>query len=146
MEEKNQLSDVDRAQLAQLVNDAKELNAGLGRLTGETDTTLVGLAKRGKSARRWISWLAISLVLDLVLTVVLGFVIQNGQSNTERLDKLSASLRTQLCGELAIFVNADTPQASAAAKARGDDPKVRAKAFQIIRQSYAALRCAEFVH
>lgn len=134
------------AELRQLAADARTLTAGVSRLMGETGQTLTGVAERSRRTRRWVYGLAVSLLLDVVLTVVLGFVIHTGQDNTARIDRLSSSLRVNLCGELALFVNSDTPQARAAAKARGDDLAVRDRAFRIIHQSYDSLHCSEYVH
>jgi len=46
-----------------------------------------------------------------------------------------------LCPLYKLFINSDTPQSAAAAKARGDDMVQRGQAFATIRISYAALKC-----
>lgn len=132
-------------QIAQLAQDARELTSGVSRLMGETGTALVGIAQRNRTNRRWILALGLSLFLDVALTVAMVFAYSNGQHNTERIDRLTSNVRVQLCGALALFVNADTPAANAAAKARGDDMEVRAKSFRSIRRSYEDLDCKEFV-
>jgi hypothetical protein len=139
--------DSDReAQIAQLAADARALTVGVSQLMGETGTAIVGIAQRNRTNHRAIMAMAISLLLDVALTVAFGFTMESSRHNTARIDRLSSNLRVQLCGELGLLVNADTPASNAAARARGDDMAVRAASFVIIHRSYESLACRALAH
>jgi hypothetical protein len=131
--------------ISELVKQAQALNDGVSELVEGTGTALVGLAARGRSTRRWVTLIGASLVLDVLLTVGLGFTLARVEGNSHRVDTLSSNLRTQICGMLGIFVNSDTPQNAAIARARGDDMAARANSYAIIHRSYSALDCSKLV-
>lgn len=134
--------DVGRdAQIEQLAADARALTVGVSHLMGETGDAIVGIAQRSRTNHRAIMAIAVSLLLDVALTVAFGFTMQSARHNTDRIDKLSSNVRVQLCGMLGLFVHADTPASNAAARARGDDMAERAASFKIIRHSYVSLGC-----
>lgn len=133
------------AQVAALAKQAQVLSEGVAALASDQGTAIVGLAERGRSTRRWVTLIGASLALDVLLTVGLGFAFDRGIANTARVDELSSNTRNQLCGMLQIFVNSDTAQSAAIAKARGDDMAARARSFTLIRHSYGALDCARLV-
>lgn len=126
------------AQIAALAKQAQALGEGVSALAADQGTAIVGLARRGRSTRRVVTWLGVSLVLDVLLTLAFSYSVFSVNS-------LSSNTRTQLCGMLQIFVNSDTPKNEALAKARGDDMAVRAASFTLIRHSYNALDCAKLV-
>jgi len=133
------------ARIESLAKQAEALSAGVTDLMNGTGTAIVGLAKRGRSTRRLVMMIGLSLVLDVLLTLAVTFTVTRMEGTSNRVDKLSSNLRQQTCGILQILVNADTPQAAAMAKARGDDMKARANSFQLIHHSYAALTCAQLI-
>jgi len=139
-------ADDDReARIEALAKQAEMLNQGVSDLMEGTGTAIVGLAKRGQSTRRWVTLIGISLVLDVVLTLAFSYIVTRVEGTSHRVDGLSSNTRNQLCGMLQIFVNSDTPQTAAIAKARGDDMAARARSFTLIRHSYDALDCAKLV-
>lgn len=139
------LGEGERAQIEELAKQARQLNANVATWAGENGTTLVHLAERNRTTRKWVVWLAVSLVLDLVLTVGGVVVLDQTERNAARIDRLSSNLRVQLCGVLGLLVNADSPKAREAARARGDDMAARAKAIASITRSYDSLDCGAFV-
>lgn len=137
------------AELAASVWDLRNAVASANAVRDE----LVVLSKRGKSNRRLITGLALSLFLDVALTVVLSLVIDRQYDNSSRLNDLTAQLTTDvttqrvqaLCPLDQILLNANSPAGRAAAAARGDDLAARDKAFKVIQQSYDALGCKAFI-
>jgi len=133
------------SQIEALAKQAAALSQGVADLVEGTGTAIVGLAKRGQSTRRWVTLLGVSLVLDVLLTLAFTYIVTQVEGTSHRVDGLSSNTRNQLCGMLQIFVNSDTPQSAAIAKARGDDMAARTHSFALIRHSYNALECAKLV-
>lgn len=122
--------------IADLTNAAEQIAAGINELNRETGGTLIDLAVKTKRNRIMIWALALSLVLDVLLTL---FVV----NLTVRVDEAQKLTKTQvLCPLYQQFINADTPKARELAKKTGQDLKNRDQAFRVIHQSYSALGCA----
>lgn len=136
--------DRERA-IAELTAHAKVLVDGVNRLTDETGDAVVGLARRGRNNRRLIWALGLSLLLDVVLTLILGLTVHSVDKNAERIDHLSGTVKTQVCAMFQIFENANTPAAREAARVRGDDLAQRDSAYMIIHNGYVSLDCSAVV-
>lgn len=129
-------------EIRELTRLGAELINRIDGLVGDTGDHLVDLAKQGKSNRRFIWALAISVVLDIALTIAMavGFNTVNTLSN--RVNETQKITQEQvLCPLYQQFINADTPKSRELAKANGQDLKVRDEAFRTIRRSYEVLGC-----
>lgn len=125
------------------------------RLAAIDDTvkSVQKLQRSSQTNRKLIIGLCVSLILDLLLTTAMGIGIIRVNDNSHKTDILADKVNTEvtvqrveaLCPLYQLFVDADTTTSRAAAAARGDDMVIRDKAFSIIRKSYDALRCRDFV-
>jgi hypothetical protein len=124
---------------------ASELITRLDVLTGGTADQLVNLSVTARRNRRMIWALALSMALDLVLTVAvtIGFVaIGNNQQTIQNVR--TAERRDALCPLYQQFINADTAQQRETARKNGQDLEKRDEAFRVIRKGYETLNCKEF--
>lgn len=132
----------NRNKLDLLSEQAGELVSEINKLNNGTGQKLEGLSTKVRRSQT-LMWIAIaSFLVDVAVTLVLGFTIHTTQTNTDRIDKIqSATSDDVLCPLYQQFINADTPKAREFARSSGQDMKVRAQAFQVIRDGYAALHC-----
>jgi hypothetical protein len=121
--------------LAELTAAAEQIVESVNALNKDAGGQLISLAVTAKRNRLMIWGLAISLLLDVLLT---GFVV----SLTFRVNETQQVTRSQvLCPLYQQFVNADTPKARELARRNGQDLEARDKAFRVIRESYDVLDC-----
>lgn len=124
------------ARIAELTEAAEQIAEGVNALNRETGGQLVNLAVRARRNRMMIWGLALSLLLDFILTV---FIVHL----TFQVDDAQQLTRNQvLCPLYQQFVNSDTPTQRERARQAGQDLKARDEAFAVIHKSYDALRCA----
>ncbi len=131
-------ADGNHDKIAELVEAAGTLAAITDNLNSQTGGQLVNLGVLGKRNRRMIWALAVSLALDIFLTL---FVV----NLTVKVDESQKLTRSQvLCPLYQQFVNADTPKARTFAIKTGQDLKARDEAFAVIHHSYNVLHCGDF--
>jgi len=134
--------------IAHLAENAEQLLAKVALLTGDTGDSLVGIAKYGRRNRRMIWAVAISIALDLFLTLLVSGVLIITRDNSQRVEQVTSRLdyaqttqrQKALCPLYEIFISSDTPAARDAAP---DKPRYD-HSFMVIREGYNALKCSEF--
>jgi hypothetical protein len=110
----------------------------------------VFLTRRARSNRRMIWAVAASVLLDIALSVVLGISLIQLSGNAHRISQLTDRLDTAqtttrqktLCPLYGLFLASENPK-SRAAYPQG--PAAYDKAYQVIKDGYAALSCSDFV-
>lgn len=135
--------------LARLAQQAADLAHEYAGLAEESGVQIVSLTRRAQLNRRMIWVVAVSVTLDIVLSVVLGVdlvqVSRNDRSIgalTHRLDTSQTTTRkNSLCPLYTLLIASETPAARAAAP----DKAAYDHAAAVIRGGYAALDCAQFV-
>lgn len=131
------MSEQRDVRIAELTIAADEIVKSINELNRETGAQLVSLSVRAKRNRLMIVGLALSLLLDLLLT---AFVI----GIAYKVDDAQQMTRSQvLCPLYQQFVNSDTPKQRERARQAGQDLQARDDAFKVIRKSYDALECAD---
>lgn len=124
-----------------LASAAEELRQMIGQLNSTVTEAnnvkdqLQDLTKKSKFNRNLITFVGAGLVLQLA--VVVSLIVMGIQLNKV----IETQRDSALCPLYEIFVQSDTPQNRERAKSQGQDMKERAKAFDIIRNSYQALHC-----
>lgn len=138
-----------KRKLAILTETAHELTEEIKKLDEETGSQTRTLIQRMTRNQR-VMWMVIgSLLLDLTITVVLALTVHGTSENNHRLDQITQDVqRVQtiqgekvLCPLYQQFLNSDTPKARKLAELNGQDMKVRAQAFKVIREGYNTLGC-----
>ncbi len=120
-----------------LTEAANDIVLSINELNRQTGGQLISLATRAKRNRRMIWGLAISLALDVILTL---FMV----NLTNKVDEAQKLTKSQvLCPLYQQFINADTPEGRERAKMAGQDLKARDEAFVVIRHSYNVLKCSD---
>jgi hypothetical protein len=132
-------------QLADLTNAAHDLIDGINALKGETGEQLIDLSKRSQANRRYISLIAVSLFLDVALTVglLLGAnKLDNSNQQlthlTHRLDVAQHENRKATCSEFGLFLGLKSDRAR---KAFAKGPEAYDKTFKIFEDGYRDLDC-----
>ena len=129
----------------ELAGKLTQLNESISKAT-EVRDDIVHLTRYGRTNRKFVKWLTIVLTCLALFATGLGFVINEQEKLTARLDSdLSIQRDQALCPLYKLFINSDTPASREAAKARGDNFDDRDFAFSVIRKSYSALRCDTFI-
>ncbi len=134
---------------AHLIALATSLISEIDELGTKSGDQFVSLAKRAQTNRRLIFVVIAGGVLDLLLTIVLGFTVTGMVANTNRIDTLTQRLDTAqttqrqkaLCPLYQIFLDSKSPQGRKAAP----DPKKYDHAFVVIADGYKALQCDQFI-
>src|SRR5216110_2950621 len=96
---------------------------------------LADLTKSQRLTRRF------TVALGIVIIMVIGIGVTQVYTISALKSVVAVQHDSALCPLSKLFINSDTPQSAAAAKARGDDMVQRGQAFATIRISYAALKC-----
>lgn len=131
-------------EIQELTRLAGELIQRLDRLAGGTGDQLVTLAKAQQHNRRMIWALALSILLDVALTITMAIGLSFVNDLATKVDTAQQLTQTQvLCPLYQQFVNADTPAGRALAKKNGQDMKARDEAFRVIHNSYDVLGCGK---
>lgn len=138
-----------QARLQRLISMATELTEEVDELARESGEQFTSLARTARKNRMMIWALSGSLILDVVITVVLGIVSAGVVNNTHKIDQFSQQQAEQqtdqrrraLCPLYGIFVDSKSPEGRAAApdKAKYDH------AFEVIEDGYKVLGCAAFL-
>lgn len=123
--------------IAELTDAAEALVKDINKLNASTGGTLVSLAIKAKRNRAMIWGLAVSLLLDVFLTIYMVNLTYQVE-DTQELQRSQV-----LCPLYQQFVNSDTPQARVRAAQAGQDLKARDEAFRVIHKSYDALDCVD---
>lgn len=137
--------DMDR-----LADAANDLNSTLNRLNRETGSALQGLSRVARTNRRAIIALAVSLAVDVALTVVLGGMWSRQQHNTERLNALTARLdysqtvqrQKVLCPLYTLLIASEKTEPPGLTE---DQRTQRAASFKVIHDGYDVLDCLSFI-
>lgn len=137
----------DRVQ--RLINMALELTEEVEDLAKDSGAQFTSLARASRKNRMMIWALAGSLVLDVLITIVLGMVGFGVLDNTRRLDEVTQQMeaanteqrRRALCPLYGIFLDSKSPEGREAApdKAKYDH------AFEVIDEGYTVLGCDKFL-
>lgn len=132
----------NESDIRDLANNARALVERIDRLTNGTGDQLVGLSVYQKRNRRMIYALGVSLLLDIVLTILMAFGLSYLNSLTTRVDHAQQLTQTEvLCPLYKQFINSDTPKSRELAGKNGQDLDARDEAFRVIRRSYLILGC-----
>lgn len=127
-----------------------ELSRVVGKLNEDSGRQFVSLTHWARTNRRMIWTLAVSVLLDIALSVGLGFALAVYHENSERISTLTQRLdtaqtiqrRNALCPLYDLFLAAENPKARAAYP---QGPAAYDRAFAVIHQGYAALDCQAFI-
>lgn len=138
----------DRA--AQLIAMAAELVVEMEQLAKDSGQQFTSLAKATHRNRVLIWTLMASLFLDVLITIVLGFVGVSTVDNTNRLDDVTADLqatqtdqrRRALCPLYGVLAGAESPEGK---KRSALSPEEYDHAFEVINEGYDALGCGKFL-
>lgn len=131
-------------ELQELTRLAGELIQRLDRLVGGTGEQLVTLAKTAQHNRRMIWALALSILLDVALTVTMAVGLSYVNDLASKVNDAQLLTQTQvLCPLYQQFINSDTPKTRALAQKNGQDMAARDEAFRVIHHSYDVLGCGK---
>jgi hypothetical protein len=136
------MSDSDLGETAaELTRTVQSLQEQIRQATAVSNK-LNALTKMGLTARR-LSRIAVGgFVLDVILTVALGFFgIQQAHTTAQLNGVIQQQHDAAICPLYKLFIDADTQASRDAAAKRGDDLAGRKQAFDTIRQSYSHLHC-----
>jgi ferric-dicitrate binding protein FerR (iron transport regulator) len=127
--------------IVELTDAAEALVGQMSALNGVAGDQLVNLAKRSRTTRRMIFAVAISLALDVILSLGLLFAVTSVQHVSDRLDTQQTTSRQKaLCPLYQLFLDSQ----SAAGRAAAPDPVKYDQSFKVIREGYTALECDTF--
>lgn len=133
----------------QMIDLARQLINEIDDLGTKAGDQFVSLAKRARTNRILIVVTIASVMIDLVLTVVLGIIGVGMQHNTDRIDALTQRLdnsqtvqrQKALCPLYQIFLDSK----SEAGRKAAPDPKKYDHAFVVIADGYKALQCDQYI-
>jgi hypothetical protein len=126
----------------ELVRVGQAVIEEIGALAEDSGNQFVSLAKRARTNRRMIQVVAVSVALDILLSVVIGLGWNTLHDLTHRLDVSQTTTRQRtLCPLYGLFLASENPR-SRAVYPQG--PAAYDAAFQVIRDGYAALDCGQF--
>jgi hypothetical protein len=109
----------------ELAATATELSSKVGELR----TSIDQLGRRTGRAERFIALIGVSLILDVLLTVIVSVLIFNQHSTSARVDNV--------CQLYGFVVGSYAPQT----RSPGDDREAYEQAFTAMRAGYDALGC-----
>lgn len=139
----------NRNKLDALSEKADELVTEINRLSTGTGRQLEGVEKKQRRNAKIGLLVLLSFVIDVVVTVVVGFTVFETSSNTDKVDKITQRLDYQqtvtrkkvLCPLYQIFVDSKSAEAR---KTYVKGPKEYDRIFGIIQDSYNTIECAKF--
>jgi hypothetical protein len=134
---------------AQMISLAQQLINEIDNLGEKAGYQFVSLAKRARTNRLLIIATAVSVAIDLIITVVLALVGVSMQHNTDRIDSLTQRLneaqtvqrQKALCPLYQVFLDSE----SAAGRKAAPDPEKYDHAFVVIHKGYDALECDQYI-
>jgi hypothetical protein len=140
----------DPDRLARLADNVAASVAAYSELAEASGDQFVTLARRDRTNRRLIWVMAVSIVLDIALSVVLGLSLIQVADNdhqisqlTNRLDTAQTTTRQKsLCPLYGVLLAAKNEKSRAAFP---QGPAAYDNTFKVIQDGYDALSCADFV-
>lgn len=135
--------------LDQLIGLATGLNQEVDQLASRSGRQFVSLSRTARTNRRLIFGVITGGLLDVVLTVVLGFIGVGMAENTHRIDELTQKLSADntaqrqraLCPLYGIFKDSQ----SAAGRAAAGDKTKYDHSYEVINDGYTVLGCDAFL-
>jgi hypothetical protein len=132
----------------ELVRVGQAVLAEIGSLAEDSGNQFVSLAKRARTNRRMIFWVAVSVAVDIVLSAIIGVgwlqIHANDVRVTQLTDRLNTSQTTTrrdtLCPLYSLLLAGDT----AAARAAATDKAAFDRSVVVIKNGYDALDCQQF--
>ncbi len=139
----------DPDRVNRLIQMAVELTGEVEALAVDSGQQFTSLARTARKNRVMIWSLAVSMILDVIITVVLGVVGSGVINNSRRLDQVTKQIsqdntdarRRALCPLYGIFKDSRTPEGRAAAP----DKQQYDHAYDVIEQGYLVLGCDKFL-
>lgn len=125
----------------ELTRTVAALNDSIRQAQGVRDD-LNRLVEQSKITRRMVWVVTLGFALDVILTVAMALFGYQAVQNSDRIDNLVQVQQDRaICPLYRLFIEADTPQNRDRAASQGQDMAARARAFDVIRESYIALEC-----
>ncbi len=125
-----------------LVSAASDLKSEISKLNYDSVDTVTKLSVYVKKTRKMTWGLIISIILDVLLTVLLTSNTIRLDSLTERLDYAQTVNRQKaLCPLYQLFLDSK----SDVGRAHAPDPVKYDQAFVVIKDGYNALGCSAFI-
>lgn len=119
--------------------DVHDLVEAVDRLNDESDDHFTKIAKMYKRSRRLMVAVTIGLLLDITITVLLGFGFYSLGSLTDKVDYSQTVTRHQvLCPLYQILINTESAQGRARFPA---GPEAYDKVYEQLNRSYMFLNC-----
>jgi len=130
----------------ELIAQADALNRRIGALTEGASTQFVTLAQRATTNRRMIVALAVSVAMDILLSVVLIVTLAGVRSNDSRISALTTRIdvsqtvtrQNAFCPLYTLLLGTK----SAAGRAASKDKAAYDHSYAVVQQGYDALGCA----
>lgn len=137
------------AKLQELISVGTQLLGQISEFAEKSGIQFVSLAEKTRSNRRAIAVMAVSLALDILLTLAMVFSqLQINRTDhqitalTDRLDKAQTTQRQKaLCPLYQLLLDSK----SDAGRAAAPDKKAYDHAFSVIQSGYDALDCSSFI-
>lgn len=131
------------AQIDELVSAASDLKHEISKLNYDSVDTITRLGVYTKKTRRMTWALVISLVVDIILTVLVTLNVFSINHLTERLNIAQTINRQRaLCPLYQLFLDSK----SEVGRAHAPDPVKYDQAFAVIQDGFNALKCTEFIN
>lgn len=132
----------NRNKLDALSEQAAELVAEINKLNSDTGQQLEGVNTKVKRNTRMTWVVGLSLLADVVITLVLGFTVNRVDNVTDRLNYSQNVTRQKvLCPLYQIFIDSKSPEGRARYP---EGPAAYDKVFATLQESYDTIKCAEF--
>lgn len=139
----------NRNKLDALSEQAGELVAEINRLNEDTGKTLEGVNTKVRRNQRMTWLVGLSLLADLLVTVVLGFTLHSTTTNADKTDRVAARLtynqtvtrQKVLCPLYQLFIDS---KSEAGRKSYPEGPAAYDKVFMTLQESYDIIRCAQY--
>ena len=136
--------------IAALAEAARQLVQKVDGINVKTGDTIVGLGTATKNNRRMILIVAVSVILDLLLTGLVFFGLSGVNDNSQRLSQVTERLdlaqtegrQKSLCPLYTLLLGAKSDKARAV---NPDGPAAYDKAFKVIEEGFNGLHCQDFV-
>ena len=134
-------------------DELARLSTSIDKLNSSTVNQMVRQARMSRFNRKLIWGLAVSMGLDIIVTVLLGVGFHRIDQQARDLDEVTARLdnaqseqrQKGLCPLYTLFYElTDTPEERAAGKKRSANPGAYDASIKIIHDGYRNLRCETF--
>lgn len=139
----------NRNKLDALSEQAGDLVAEINKLNEDTGRTLEGVNTKVRRNQRMTWLVGLSLLADLIVTVVLGFTLHQTSTTADKTDKVTDRLNYSqnvtrqkvLCPLYEIFINS---KSDVGRQRHPGGPAEYDKIFVTFQQSYDVIKCAQF--